>query len=254
MWDWIAELDELRRAGVPAVLVTVVECSGSTPREVGARMVVRDGGRPVGTIGGGQLERVAIEEALRCLAERRSRLVRYPLGPAVGQCCGGVVDVFMDVINTGPKLYVFGAGHVGQALCRVLAGTPFELHLIDEREEWLAAAELPASVTRHTAGWDMFVREAQWSAESTYAVVMSHSHDLDEEILRELAPKPTRYLGLIGSATKWARFQKRLAARGVGEELLARVRCPIGLDLGGKAPQEVAISAAAELLKVHHGR
>jgi xanthine dehydrogenase accessory factor len=252
MHGWLGKLEELRQAGTPAALVTVVRCSGSCPAEPGAKMIVEAGGRVSGTIGGGHLEQLAIEDARQCLAAGEHKMLRYPLGATAGQCCGGVVEVFVEALNAGPRLYLFGAGHVGQSVCRVLSQTPFVVHAVDERAEWIDA--LPSEVRRHAEPWDAFVAEAAFDAERTFVAIMTHRHDLDEDIVAAVIRKPARYIGLIGSEAKWRRFRERLGARGLSEEALARVRCPIGLDIGGKSPAEVAISVAAELLGVHHGR
>jgi xanthine dehydrogenase accessory factor len=251
MWAWLRKLEELEQRGTPAALVTVVRCAGSTPAAAGAKMVVLES-TFFGTVGGGHLEELVLRDARACLASGERKMVRYPLGAAAGQCCGGVVEVFIDVLSSGPELYLFGAGHVAQALCRVLVGTPFIVHAVDEREDWLAA--LPAEVRRHAIPWDVFVRESRWSTERTYVAIMTHRHDVDEAIVADVALRPAKYLGLIGSTTKWRRFRDRLEARGVATQALDRVKCPIGADIGGKSPSEVAISIAAELVGVHHGR
>jgi xanthine dehydrogenase accessory factor len=252
VWDWLGKLQELRDGGTAGALVTVVRSAGSSPAPPGAKMVVLADGTFFGTIGGGHLEQLAIADAKACLAAGEGRTFRYPLGATAGQCCGGVVETFVEVLHAGPELYLFGAGHVGQALCRVLAGTPFVVHAVDERHDW--SAELPAGVRRHATAWDAFVGEARWSATRTYVAIMTHRHDVDEAIVADVVKRPARYLGLIGSRTKWRRFRERLEGRGVSGADLDRVRCPIGVDIGGKAPQEIAVSIAAELLRVHHGR
>jgi xanthine dehydrogenase accessory factor len=251
MFDWLSKLDELRQTGTPAALVTVVRCAGSAPAEPGVKLIALADGSAFGTIGGGRFEQLAIEDARGCIESGESKMFRYPLGAAAGQCCGGLIETFVDVLHVGPQLYLFGAGHVGQALCRVLSGTPFLVHAIDEREQWLSA--LPAEVRRHAMAWDEFVRDAVWSKARTYVVLMTHRHDLDEAILGDIVGRPTRYVGLIGSETKWRRFRDRLSSRAIPVEALDRVKCPIGLDLGGKSPPEIAVSIAAELLSVHHG-
>jgi xanthine dehydrogenase accessory factor len=252
MWAWLRKLAELEERGSPASLVTVVRCAGSTPAAPGAKMIVLEGEAFFGTVGGGHLEELVLRDARACLASGESKMFRYPLGAAAGQCCGGVVEVFVDVLSSGPELYLFGAGHVAQALCRVLSGTPFSVHAVDEREEWLGA--LPAEVRRHPVPWDVFARDSPWSAERTYVAIMTHRHDVDEAIVADVVGRQAKYLGLIGSTTKWRRFRERLEARGVPAQALERVKCPIGADIGGKSPPEVAISIAAELLGVHHGR
>ena len=254
MWDWIRKLDELARDGAPVAVVTLVRCDGSTPREVGAKMLVRPSGPAFGTIGGGHLEQLCIDDARACLVAGAPRALRYPLGAKTGQCCGGVVEALVEVVNVGPTLYLFGAGHVAQALCRVLAPTPFRVEIFDERDEWIDAPELPASVVRHHGAWDEFAGQLQWDAERTFVAIMTHRHDMDQDIVEHALDKPAKHIGLIGSATKWNRFRARLLAKGRTEAELSRVKCPIGLDIGGKAPGEVAISVAAELLKLHHGK
>jgi xanthine dehydrogenase accessory factor len=255
-WNWISKLEDYRRAGIPLVVVTVTGGTGSTPRDAGAKMLVLADGSFLGTIGGGHLEHLAIEDARKALEAGESKSIRYPLGAKTGQCCGGVVDLFFEVVNTGPHLYVFGAGHVGQAVARTLEGTPFTIHLIDERSEWVNAPALPAGTVRHECEWDEFVAQARWDAAQTYVVIMTFRHELDERILEGIlsAAKATRYLGLIGSAAKWERFQQRLEQKGVSRDAIARVRSPIGLPVGGKAPAEIAISLGAELLALHYGK
>ena len=254
MWNWITQLETLRNEGQPVVAVTITHVSGSAPREVGAKMLVMENGDFFGTIGGGHLEDLAIRDAQKALKKNSSHGVRYPLGAKTGQCCGGVVELFFEVLNHGPVLYLFGAGHVGQAVCRTLEGTPFRVHVIDERTEWIQSPLLPRETRRHEEEWSDFVRGARFDPERTYVAVMTHRHDIDQEIIQAVLDRPVRYLGLIGSRSKWARFQQRLLLRGVSEKKLAKVRCPIGVPTGGKAPQEVAISLAAELLRVHYGK
>jgi xanthine dehydrogenase accessory factor len=255
-WNWISKLEDLRKEGRPFVSITVTQCTGSTPREPGAKMLVLGDGSFLGTIGGGHLEQLAIEDALKLLDAPLSKTVRYPLGAKTGQCCGGTVDLFFEVLNNGPKLYLFGAGHVGQAICRTLSGTPFTVHLIDEREEWVNSREIPQDVVRHKGEWEDFVDQAQWDAERTYAAIMTFRHDMDFMILEEILKKqrPFRYLGLIGSLGKRARFEQRLLARSFDPQRLTCFQCPIGISIGGKAPQEVAISFAADLLRIHYER
>ena len=253
MSGWLRKLAELEESGTPAALVTVVRCQGSTPAAPGAKMIVLADG----TFSGHRRRRAPRAARPR----RRARVPRVGRGEDAsgirwarppGSAAAASSRSSSTSSHAGPRLYLFGAGHVAQALCRVLAGTPFVVHAIDEREEWSGA--LPVEVRRHAAPWDVFAREAEWSAERTYVAIMTHRHDTDEAIVADVVGRPARYLGLIGSPTKWRRFRDRLESRGVAQEALDRIKCPIGLDVGGKSPQEVAISIAAELLGVHHGR
>ncbi len=251
MSDWLAKLTSLRQDGKPAALVTVSEVTGSTPREVGAKMVVTVDDF-WGTIGGGRLESLALEDTRKALAAGETKKFRYPLGASAGQCCGGLVEILVEVFPVSPSLYLFGGGHVGQAVCETLQGTPFKIHLVDDREEWISRPSLPKSVVRHACDWEDFAQEAPWERATTYVGIMTHRHDRDEAILRYVLEKPTRYVGLIGSRAKWKRFESRLLARGTSSEQLQRVKCPIGIGGLGKAPKEVAISFSAELLQLYH--
>lgn len=252
MWNWIGKLETLRQTGTPFVIATVTQVTGSVPRETGAKMLVLAAPNFFGTIGGGHLEQLVLEDARKVMNSGISKVIRYPLGAKTGQCCGGIVEVLFEPVQCGPRLLLFGAGHVGQAVCRTLMGTPFTVHAIDNRKEWIHAPELPSDVIRHETEWDEFVDTARWDCERTYVVVMTHRHDLDQEIIHHAIGREAKYIGLIGSKSKWLRFRQRLSLRGVSETALNRVKSPIGIPVGGKSPQEVAISLAAELLQIHY--
>ncbi len=253
MWNWFEKLAQLNADGIRAVVVTVIESTGSTPRNAGAKMVVCADAF-YGTIGGGHLEMLAIEDARKVLSEEKSKKIRYPLGAKTGQCCGGAVELFFEPFSTGPELYLFGAGHVAQALARTLIGTPFRVHVIDPRPEWIGHSLLPAEVKRHDCRWDEFVSDAVWSSANTYVAVMTHEHAMDQDIIADVVKRSARYIGLIGSRSKWERFKQRYDVRGTESALFEKVHCPIGVPVGGKAPQEIAISVAAALLKEHYGQ
>ncbi|HTL11179.1 MAG TPA: xanthine dehydrogenase accessory protein XdhC, partial [Bdellovibrionota bacterium] len=252
MSDWLQALTEAAAQDQPLVMITVVQVEGSGPREPGARMLWYPDGRTVGTIGGGQLEHRAVEDAQAALEESQPRTVLYPLCSRTGQCCGGRVQLLIEPMNAGPRLYVFGAGHVGQAVAKVMQGTAFRVTLIDERPEWIHSDSTPDSVRCWDQGWESFLKQAVWDDERTYAVVMTHDHELDLRILRKLIELPAKYVGLIGSETKWTRFQEKLAFLGAEPSDVERVTCPIGDRSAGKTPAEVAISLGAQILRVHH--
>ena len=250
-WDWVKRLHELQEQATPVVLVSVCQVGGSAPREVGAKMLVFADGTFEGTIGGGNLEHLAIDDAQTSLLNTGSRQVRYPLAAKTGQCCGGYVDLLFEVLNQGPQLHVFGAGHVGQAVAAVVSDTAFRVNLVDARQEWLNKAESLRSVKCHCMSWQHYL-ESNHVKPGDYALVMTHSHKDDQEIIARLLQKPCRYIGLIGSRGKWQRFQQRLKLDGFSESQLSQVHCPIGIPTGGKAPKEIAVSVAAEILSLHY--
>jgi xanthine dehydrogenase accessory factor len=250
-FDWLTALQELKQKAIPVAMVTIIKTKGSTPRDIGTKMLVSEKDF-FGTIGGGQLEELVIAKARDILkGPQQAERVPYPLCIKANQCCGGFVEVFIETINTGAHLILFGAGHVSQAIARVLEGSPFQMHMVDSRQEWLDKA--PAGIIKHNdQGLNFIDQWTQWNSTNTYAAVMTFDHDLDQDLIEKLASKNTKYLGLIGSQTKWQRFHKRLLEKGVSAELLQKVICPIGLSIGGKSPAEVAISFAAEIIQLHN--
>lgn len=248
MEDWLEALSAARKAGEACVLVTVVEARGSTPRPAGTKMAVFPD-RFAGSIGGGALEQKALETARRFLDEGRDlpSLREFPLGPALGQCCGGHCSLMFEPIAPPSRtLMLFGAGHVGRALVRVLDGTPLRVRWIDSRED-----EFPAVVPGNVAVTKTSTPEAEIASAPPGALilVMTHSHDLDYRLVEAALERGTfGFLGLIGSGTKRARFEKRLRARALDS---GRLTCPIGIPgVAGKHPVEIAISVAAQILSL----
>lgn len=253
-------------AGTPAVLVEVTEALGSAPREAGTRMLV-SARRCDGTIGGGHLELKAIERARRLLAagEWDPQSAHYPLGPALGQCCGGAVTLGFSVLDAkavaawplaAPRfhLQLYGAGHVGRAIVRALAPLNVRVDWIDERdEEFPPDDELPAH-TRKLAvdAPEAEVREAPRGA---FYLVLTHRHDLDQRLAEAILRRGDfAFFGLIGSQTKRARFIHRFEAMGISAEAIARMTCPIGLaGVEGKEPEVIAATVAAQLLLASSG-
>lgn len=249
---------ELQSQGVSSVLVTITNAKGSTPRDVGAKMLVTEE-QFFGSIGGGGLEWVALEQAREILKTEKNSKASVPLCSKAQQCCGGFVELFFELISPAPQLLIFGAGHVSQALLETLAGTDFHCTVIDERHEWIAEAQNKKeqftnlqlkTCLENPLTW--IEKHQAWSEKSTFAIVMTHEHHLDEAIIEKLALKPTKYLGLIGSQTKRERFFSRLNKKGLDLAILERISCPMGRPTGGKAPKEVAISIAAEILENYH--
>ncbi|MEZ0262268.1 MAG: xanthine dehydrogenase accessory protein XdhC [Alphaproteobacteria bacterium] len=246
--EWLPVLTRLTEAGEACVLLTVMEAKGSTPREAGTKMVVT-ADEQFGTIGGGNLEFEAIAEARKLLALAAGPAVKdYPLGPKLAQCCGGFVTLFLEpFVPTGKTLYLFGAGHVGKEVVKVLEGLPVRIKWIDERD-----SEFPAALPKHCEKivTSSPVAELRGADDNSYIAIMTHNHDLDYDLVREVYKGKFAYLGLIGSDTKRTRFEKRLMADGVAKESLLKLNCPIGLGDTGKHPREIAISIAAELLSL----
>lgn len=313
MSDWIAQALAAVRRGERLAMVSVVGARGSTPRELGARMLVWPEGFS-GTIGGGSLERQGLDQARRLLAQqgRRFALQDYPLGPLLGQCCGGHVRLLIEQLDTESlawldaaerarqrgapfrleaefdggaltravrpeapaatgadartpiaevrrlserisparaRLVIFGAGHVGQAVVRAFAPLPFHLDWMASREDLTPEAGEARATIISEAELEAAVETAP--ANALFAI-FTHSHDLDYRLTRAaLRREDFRYLGLIGSASKRARFERRFRADGVSDAALARLTCPIGVpELKSKAPAVIAVALAAQLLQL----
>lgn len=232
------------------VIVTVLGAQGSTPRDSGTKMVVTTDGF-FGTIGGGVLEYSALEAAQDALRTGQSsqRIENYPLGEKLGQCCGGSTSLLFECfVPSMLPLYLFGAGHVGRALAPLLCSLPFHVHWVDSREAEFPSAPLQGAQLHHCNDPLDYVNAAP---PGSYFVIMTHQHPLDFALLEAaLRRDDSAYIGVIGSASKWRRFQLRLAHRGFSESLIDSVHCPIGLpDVPGKEPAEIAVSVAAQVIR-----
>lgn len=240
---------ELSRTGRPFVLITVIKAQGSTPRNAGAKMLWQPGGDGLrGTVGGGQFELLVLDAAARVMESRSCVIERFVLGADADQCCGGVMEVFLEYHGPRQRLVVFGAGHVAHELVRLLEPASLEVVVVDDRSDWNSATRFPGA--RRISGWDQGVAAATERAGATLACVMTCSHDTDFEILRRLlaSETPPAYTGLIGSRSKRACLFGRLVASGIDDRRVQAVRCPIGVGDTGKEPRLVAISMAAGLL------
>jgi xanthine dehydrogenase accessory factor len=254
--------------GSTACLVRVESTEGSAPREAGAWMAVL-ADRIVGTIGGGHLELQAIAEARRQLAGVPGPArQRYALGPALGQCCGGVVHLGFERLTAADlapgaglrarlvplqhPVALFGGGHVGHALARVLAPLPFDLTWIDSRDGIFPTPAPEGVACEHSEPVQQAVPHL---APGSRVLIMSFSHAEDLDVVaaclrrqREQADLP--FIGLIGSKTKWATFSNRLRDRGFAPDELAQVTCPIGIPgIEGKEPEVIAVAVAAQMLQ-----
>ena len=256
--EWLAR-------GIPAVVVEVVRSRGSVPRDAGTWMLVA-ADRTAGTIGGGHLEWQAIAHARALLAAPASRpsALDIALGPSLGQCCGGALTLGFAPLDrerlsaseaAPPRfhLQLYGAGHVGRAIARLLVALDVRVDWIDERETEFPAAlgegAWPAHI-RRVAG-DPVEAEVDTAPPGAYYLVLTHRHDLDLRIGEAILQRGDfGYFGLIGSKTKRERFIHRYQALGIAEETIAGMRCPIGIDgINGKEPEVIAIGVVAQLLQ-----
>lgn len=276
--SWIADAADLRAHRVPSVLVTLVARRGHAPREAGAKMLVTASGIR-GSVGGGNLEAGAVDRAREILAAHspgaaasagemaEPEFLDFALNDRVPyehgrQCCGGEVTVLLEHLPVAPAVAVFGCGHVGVELARILSRQDAELWFCDSRPEQVAAVEAelasaasgcPATVhTVHSMLPEELVSDLP---SGTHVLVMTHDHGEDLHLCEALLTRIREShdlgsVGLIGSSAKWARFRGKLGDAGFSADEIDRIQCPIGLPgLGGRHPATIAVSVSADLLQ-----
>lgn len=251
--------DALAQERRPFALCTVVETARSAPRDAGARMLVRDDGSIEGTVGGGPLEAVVIAEALSALRaqERGTRLLEAELTTEgevhLGMKCGGSVKVLVDVHRPSPRVVVLGAGHVGLKVAEAVLVAGWDVLAADDRPERLAL--VPGGVPTRRFEADDVGASLQDVGDEDFVVIVTRCHDIDERALLAAMRTKARYVGLIGSKRKIAVLFRNLRRDGAPDPSQdPRVFAPIGLDIGGKEPGEIAIAVVAELLAVRDRR
>jgi xanthine dehydrogenase accessory factor len=241
MQDPILILAEAMQDKQPAVLATVIEVKGASPAKVGAQMVLLADGATAGTVGGGKLEAAILLDARATLTDGHPRLAHYRLaeeGPdAIGTLCGGEVSIFLQPYHPPPKLIIVGGGHIGRPLKTMGEAAGFEVLVVDVEAGRATVPELDAITI----------------TQDSYIVVITTDHISDEAALRRVIDSPTRYIGMIGSRAKCLTIPDHLRTDGCSESVLNRVFAPIGLDLGGTAPQEIAVAILAEVIAVRRG-
>jgi len=260
---WLDAVVRLRAAREPAVLVTLATVRGHAPRRAGAKMVVSATGA-WGSIGGGNVEATSIERARARLENPAAapELLTFELSERAAsehgaQCCGGKVTVLLEPLPTVPAVAIFGVGHVGLELARILVRHDIELHLIDTRPEMLSESRLTvladAVATVHAHRVPLLPESVCGELpRGTHVLIMTHDHGEDLALCdAALRREDLGSIGLIGSSGKWARFRRRLADEAGHEaQTIARIRTPIGLpDISGKEPATIAVSVAADLLR-----
>lgn len=241
---------ELAEGGQAFVLVTLVEAIGSTPSDTGAKMIITSDGLAQGTVGGGRVEAKAIDHAQAMLEspDAKCESLTWRLKADVGMTCGGSVSLLFEPLGRHAwRIVVFGAGHVTQALARLLVELPCHLTCVDPRADWLA--RIPACVARIEA--DPYEDYVPRLPDDAYVLSMTRGHQTDLPVLQAIYASGRRFplVGVIGSKAKAAVLRKELVEGGVDPDQLD-FHCPVGLPIGTNHPGEIAVSIAAQLLQV----
>ena len=251
------KMAELAADGKAFVLATVVESFGSTPRKAGAKMIVLEDGSTIDTVGGGKVELQVVEDALEALKRGISRTVKYELRTsgehALGMECGGETTVFLEVNKAAQTLVVAGAGHIAQKLAPMAKLLDFNVIVVDNRPEYADYVNLP-SADQVICGHPANLPELVALDRNSYVVIVTHGHLHDKDTLEAVLSADVAYIGMIGSQNKVRVVLEQLLAEGADPERVARVHSPIGLDLGGGTPGEIAVSILSEIIALRHGR
>ena len=260
------ELQRLAELGSSCALCTIVSTQGSTPGKESMKMLVRADGSFLGTVGGGCLEAEVLEAALESMEDERPRRLAFALNerdyPDSGLVCGGQLEIFVDP-QVKPRLFLFGGGHISAALASLAKGVGFHVSVADDREFFATADKHPDADAVHCLSFpDAVVESCKTEgpgddATTRYFVVCTRGHQDDELILAELhkalAGRAPKYLGMVGSRAKRATLWKSLTADGVAPGFLDAVQSPMGLSIGARTHEEIAVSVVAELIRVRRG-
>jgi xanthine dehydrogenase accessory factor len=246
--DIYAELMRLSAAGEQAALATIISAEGSTPREEGAKMLVRADGSIMGTVGGGAVEKAVIKESLEVIRRGRAKKLEYKLaaGGELGMICGGDTEVFIEPITAAPSLFVFA-----MPLVKMAAIVGFKITVIDERPDFASAERFPDAAKVLAEDIPLACGRLKID-KGSYIVIVTHGHKGDEMALEGALKTPARYIGMIGSKEKNKAVFAHLLAKGFTQEDLARVHAPIGIRIKAQTPEEIAVSILAEIIGVKH--
>ena len=240
--------------GETIALVTVVETKGSTPREVGTKMLVNKDGLVASTIGGGITEAKVIEEVKQALKEGKGKLLTYHLTKeqaalGEGAICGGEMKVFIDILQPKEEVLIFGAGHIAVCVSELAKMVGFKVAIIDDRKEFANQNRFPEADKIIIESIDKALQHIKITP-STYIIIVTRGHLQDQEVLASVIKSKAAYLGMIGSRQKNATVFQYLKEQRISEDELAKVHAPIGIDIRAQTPEEIAVSIMAEIIQV----
>jgi xanthine dehydrogenase accessory factor len=251
--DIYEQIVQLRREGRRGAVATIVNVRGSIPSFKTAKMLVRDDGSIVGTIGGGCVEADVWQAARDVMESEKARTLTFDLNQDpkydTGLVCGGTLEVFIEPVLPPALLYVFGAGHVAVNLCQAASNAGFDVIVTDDRTSYATKERFPAAREVHALEFDEAIQKLDPN-ETSYIVIVTRGHRDDMRILGWAVQTRARYVGMIGSRRKVIEIFKALQKEGLPAHLFERVHAPIGLDIGAITPEEIAVAITAELIAI----
>jgi xanthine dehydrogenase accessory factor len=249
--DLYEEIVRLRKDGRRGAVATIVNVRGSIPSFKTAKMLVRDDGSIVGTIGGGCVEAEVWQAAREVMESEKPRTLTFDLNQDpkydTGLVCGGTLEIFVEPVLPPADLYIFGAGHVAASLYKVARIAGFDVTVVDDREAYANRERFPEAQQVIAEDFDKAAAHLAPN-ETSYIVIVTRGHRDDMRMLRWAVQTPARYIGMIGSKRKTITIFKELQAEGLPRQLFDRVHAPVGLDIGAITPEEIAVSITAELI------
>ena len=253
MADIYQEIVRVRTEGEEAALVTIVSARGSTPREEGAKMLVKADSSIIGSIGGGSVEAQVIKEAIKVIGQGKPKHLHTSLSAKEvedeGMLCGGEMEIFIEPILTPPTLHIFGGGHISLSLARISKLLGFKITVIDDRAEFANADRFPEADAILAEDFDKSFPKLKID-KSSYIVIVTRNHQYDDMVLEWAVGTGAKYIGMIGSKAKNKAVFSHLESKGITKKQLERVYAPIGLEINAQAPEEIAVSIMAEIIKV----
>lgn len=250
--DIYEEIANIKRSGQKAAVATIVSTRGSTPREVGTKMVIKGDGTILGSVGGGCAEAEIWQEAMNAIKAETPKMLHVDLTgreAEEGMICGGVMDIFIEPILGQPTAYIFGGGHISFFISRIAKMAGFRIAIIDDRASFANAERFPEADEIHAEEMQSVFPKLKINPAS-YIIIVTRGHQLDEVVLEWAVTTGAKYIGMIGSKKKNKTVFSHLMARGVSKDALDKVHAPIGLDIAAQTPEEIAVAIVAELIKV----
>lgn len=252
MGDIFEEIVRIRSEGGSAALATVMRAEGSTPRGEGSKMLIRDDGTILGSIGGGNLEAKVRREAIDVIREGRPKVLHFDLtGEEVaedGMLCGGNTDILLEPISAQPTLCIFGAGHISFSISKIAKMVGFKVVVVDNRTEFANTNRFPEADEIFAEDFSEVFSRLKINR-SSYIVIVTRGHQFDEEALEWAVKTEASYIGMIGSRKKKGALFSHLQSKGISKKLLEGVYAPIGIDINAETPEEIAVSIMAEIIK-----
>lgn len=252
IYEAILNLEKDHLAGA---VCTIIDTHGSTPRHEGSKMLIREDGSFIGSVGGGEVENRVRTEALESLKDGKIRLLKYSMvDPNAGDpgVCGGTLEVYVEPILPKPLLVVIGGGHVGKAVVTLAKLLDFRVAVSDDRPEYCTPEMSPGADEFYCVPMAQLPEKLKITPH-TYLVLTTRGTNVDIEGMKPLLDTPAKYIGVIGSKRRWITTRKALIAQGIPESRLDEVHSPIGLELKAETPEEIAVSIMAEIIMVRNG-